>query len=401
MIKSPAILLVVLVAMASATMAFSSSSAPSSANVSAKPTKVTSDDGVVLQERYIQLPTTGVTAQIIYGRPQDVKSIDSSKPPLVLLHGSFHSAWCWQEHWIPYFVKQGYRCVAMSWRGTDGTPPPSDNVRTIKILEHCDDLRGLLQTLPMILNDGGDGPGLDDEDHFRPILVSHSMGGIYVMKFLEEECNKHNNKNNKNDNNNNNQENSGHNPTSKKLSEMLSGIATFCSTPPSGNGPSTFRVIRRSLRDAYRITIGFVAKKVNTDTSICRQCFFGGEVIRDDDGNIINDHGVTDEDVARYQEHFLKDSKIVLDVADLSRRLPSELVDTNGKAPFVSDLPPCIVVGAKDDFIVDAIGNQETASYYGLDEPVFVDSPHDVMLGKNWKEGANILREWIEQTVVR
>jgi hypothetical protein len=75
------------------------------------------------------------------------------------------------------------------------------------------------------------------------------------------------------------------------------------------------------------------------------------------------------------------------------------LVDGNGRARYTSDLPPCLVVGAREDFIVDAVGNQETASYYGLDEPVFVDSPHDVMLGKNWKEGADVLKEWIEQTV--
>jgi hypothetical protein len=27
----------------------------------------------------------------------------SSKPPLLFVHGSYHSAWCWQEHFMPYF----------------------------------------------------------------------------------------------------------------------------------------------------------------------------------------------------------------------------------------------------------------------------------------------------------
>jgi len=380
------------------TMAFSAASASSASALStaatreATTTTTTEADGVIFTERYITLPTTGVTAQIICSRPSPnsipkTTKTTASKPPLVFLHGSFHGAWCWQEHWAPYFSKQGYRCISMSWRGTGGTPPIEENVKKIKILEHCNDLRGLLEILPTILvdEDGVDDKTKKEKALIKPILVSHSMGGIYVMKYLEEEF--LNSKDNKNS------------PTKLKLSDMFSGIATFCSTPPSGNGPSTFRVLRRSLRDAYRITVGFVAKKVNTDSSICRQCFFGGEVVRDDDGNIINDHGVSDDDVARYQEHFTKDSKIVLDVSDLSRRLPSKLVDGNGRAPFTSDLPPCLVVGAKEDFIVDGVGNQETASYYGLEEPIFVDSPHDVMLGKNWKKGADVLKEWIEQAV--
>lgn len=377
------------------TMALASSSSSTKMNMN----DVTLDDNnVVLQESYITLPTTGVTAQIVYGHPKRKKKtiktgVDDieKKPPLVFLHGSFHGAWCWQEHWMPYFVSHGYQCVALNWRGTGGTPPPEEGTKKIKISEHCEDLRGLLDVLPSILDVDDDND--DDMNNSknkkngktatetteavaRPVLVSHSMGGIYVMKYLEEQSSK---------------------PNGPKLSEMFSGIATFCSTPPSGNGPSTFRVIHRSLRDAYRITVGFVLKKVNTDASICRQCFFGGEVIRDDGGNIVNDHGVTDDDVERYQTYFTRDSKAVLDVSDLSRCLPSKSTDANGRAPFVTQLPPCLVVGAQDDFIVDTIGNQESATYYGLEETVFIDSPHDVMLGKNWKAGADVLKEWLEK----
>ena len=47
---------------------------------------------------------------------------------------------------------------------------------------------------------------------------------------------------------------------------------------------------------------------------------------------------------------------------------------------FLPNQLPSLVIGAKDDFIVDDVGVQETAKYYGV-EPVFVDSPHDIMLG--------------------
>lgn len=45
-------------------------------------------------------------------------------PPLVFIHGSFHAAWCWGEHWMPFLASKGYETFAISLRGTSGTPPP-------------------------------------------------------------------------------------------------------------------------------------------------------------------------------------------------------------------------------------------------------------------------------------
>jgi hypothetical protein len=206
------------------------------------------------------------------------------------------------------------------------------------------------------------------------------MGGINAMKYLDELYQAGN----------------------KKPVDIFSGIVSMCSVPPSGNGKSTMRVVRRSLKDAYRITVGFVLKKVNTDASICRQCFFGGEPKHLDDNNptTVDDLGVSDDDLARYQSYFARDSKATLDVSDLSRRLPSKHTDKDGRAPFVNDLPPCLVVGATDDFIVDQVANEETAKYYGLEKPIYVDSPHDVMLTRKWENGAKVLKTWIEENVL-
>jgi Alpha/beta hydrolase family len=317
-----------------------------------------------IKDEQIVLPN-GVNAQVVYSLP--IKKTD--KPPIIFLHGSFHGAWCWQEKYIPYFVSLGFPCVAFSWRGTGGTPA-GEGVTKVKILDHCEDLRGLLDSMPSILG--------KEYAARRPILVNHSMGGINTMKFLQEQYSQNN----------------------TKPLDCFSGIASICSVPPSGNGKSTMRVLRRSFRDAYRITVGFVLKKVNTDVSICRDCFFGGEPKVLDDSSL-DDFGVSAEDVTRYQGYFERDSKATLDVSDLSRRLPSKDVDKQGRAPFVSDLPPCLVVGANDDFIVDRVANLETANYYGLEKPIYVDSPHDVMLGRKWKNGAQTLHHWIEQEVLK
>lgn len=332
--------------------------------------------GTTMKDEQIVLPN-GVKAQVISSVPVDTgSSSPSKKPPIVFLHGSFHGAWCWQEQYIPFFAKKGYPCVAFSWKGTGGTPA-EEGVKKVKIVEdHCADFQALLDSLPSILG----------KDHYNekllPVVVSHSMGGIIVMKYLDETA-------------------SGSIGTDgkKKPNEIFSGIASMCSVPPSGNGRTTIRYLRRSLIDTYKITVGFVLKKVITDNGICRDCFFGGEKKVSEDGfTIIDDFGVPDEDLARYQGYMERDSKATLDVSDLAKQAPSKTASAGGRAPFVADLPPCLVVGATDDFIVDEVANTETADYYGVDQPVYVDSPHDIMMGRKWQNGANALHEWLEET---
>ncbi len=334
------------------------------------------NSGVVINDEKILL-SNGVRARVVTSFPTNHQSSSkSTKPPILFLHGSFHGAWCWEENYIPYFVNKGYPCVAFNWRGTGGNPA-AEGVTKVKIVEdHCDDFQALLETLPSIL--GKAETSGNDDNEVRPIVVSHSMGGIIVMKYLDELFSRQGSK--------------------TKPNQVFCAIASLCSVPPSGNSKTTMRYLRRSLIDTYKITVGFVLKKVITDDAICRDCFFGGEkkVLED---STVDDLGVSDEDLARYQGYFERDSKATLDVTNLAKLAPSKTADENGRAPFLADLPPCLVIGATDDFIVDEVANEETSTYYGVDKPLYVDSPHDIMLGSKWKNGANALHQWIEETL--
>jgi hypothetical protein len=73
----------------------------------------------------------------------------------------------------------GYPVVAFSWRGTSGTFP-GEGVKKVKLAEHVQDLQGFLEKLPSILG--------DEKDYPKPILLSHLLGGIIVMKFLDSCC---------------------------------------------------------------------------------------------------------------------------------------------------------------------------------------------------------------------
>ena len=161
----------------------------------------------------------------------------------------------------------------------------------------------------------------------------------------------------------------------------------MCSVPPSGNGKMTLRFLKRSLVDSWKITTGLAMKKCITDEKLCRELFF------DED-----DDGISNEDLKRFQGYFMRDTIATIDLANLAKQLPINHVNGNGKAVFLPNQLPSLVIGAKDDFIVDDVGVQETAKFYGV-EPVFVDSPHDIMLGSKWFNGANALKRWLEDEV--
>jgi pimeloyl-ACP methyl ester carboxylesterase len=312
-----------------------------------------------VKEQEIDLKN-GISAQVLSSFPTKTTK---QQPPLVFLHGSMHGSWCWAEKFFPHFTSLGYPVVALSWRGTGGTFA-GEGVKKVKAAEHCQDLQGFLNELPTIL-----GPKYAKK---KPVLISHSFGGICVMKFLEN-C-------------------------GKKPLDQFSGIISICSVPPSGNGRMTMRFLRRSLSDSWKITAGFAMKKCIQDASLCRELFFGGEPKVLEDGSV-DDFGVSDEDIQRYQGYFARDTTATIDLMDLAKSLPSKKTDKKGRAPFVNDLPPCLVMAGTDDFVVDPEANLETAKYYGLEEPVFVDSPHDVMLGRKWQNAADTIHNWVQENV--
>ena len=327
----------------------SAQSNPSLDEMASQPLPVNVEEGKIRLD-------TGVTAQVFFGRPTKSTKL----PPLAFIHGSFHAGWCWTERYFPYFMSLGYPVASLSLRGTGGTFA-GEGVKKIKINEHAQDLESFLIQLPDVV-------GTDE----KPIIISHSFGGLAVMKYLER------------------------NP---EKASKLGGIIIMCSVPPSGNGKMTMRYLSRSLVDSWKITAGFAMKRCIQNDSLCRELFFGGLKKTLEDGTV-EDYGVPDEDIERYQGYFKRDTEAVIDIRDLLKNLPSTNA-VDGKAPHLESFPPCLVIGAERDFIVDREGVQETATYFGVAEPTFVDSPHDVMLGRDWENAASVIHSWVQGTVLK
>jgi pimeloyl-ACP methyl ester carboxylesterase len=87
--------------------------------------------------------------------------------PILFVHGAFAGAWCWAEHFLPYFAKKGFRACAVSLSGHGGSPG-RERLDWLSIGDYVNDLEQAVGSV------GGD-----------PILVGHSMGGFVVQKYLE------------------------------------------------------------------------------------------------------------------------------------------------------------------------------------------------------------------------
>ncbi len=85
-------------------------------------------------------------------------------PPILFVHGAFTDAWCWAEHFLPYFADQGYPSYALSLRGH------GKSKGTLITASLKDYLQDVLQVV--------------DKFKVPPILVGHSMGGLIVQKYL-------------------------------------------------------------------------------------------------------------------------------------------------------------------------------------------------------------------------
>ncbi|XP_012491292.1 uncharacterized protein LOC105803585 [Gossypium raimondii] len=285
-----------------------------------------------------QLPS-GLNMEVIVQKSVKEKNPDSGKgPPLVFVHGSYHSAWCWAEHWLPFFSNSGFDCFALSLLGQGESDTPSGTVA------------GSLQT-----HAGDVADFIERNLSLPPVLLGHSFGGLIIQYYLA------------------NMRNELHYEM-QNLYPKLTGAALICSVPPSGNSGLVWRYLFSKPIAAFKVTRSLAAKAFQTSLSLCRETFFSATM--------------EDNLVLRYQELMKESSRVPLfDLRKLNESLP---------VPKMTDCSTeILVLGAKDDFIVDAEGLNETGRFYNV-KPICIEGvAHDMMLDCSWGEGANVILSWL------
>ncbi|KMZ56148.1 hypothetical protein ZOSMA_99G00790 [Zostera marina] len=299
------------------------------------------------QSRIFHRLSSGLSMEAIVQKGDDSVGGASHHSPIVFVHGSFHAAWCWAEHWLPYFSHAGYDCYAVSLLGQGESDLP--NGKFAGTLEtHTCDIADFIQ----------------EQVKNPPILIGHSFGGLIIQSYianmtLQSSLHRFSHSGRR------------HSPP------MLAGAVLACSVPPSGNGGLVWRYLMSKPIAAIKVTLSLAAKAFANSLPLCKETFFSPTM-----GDLL---------VQRYQDLMKESSRVPLfNLRELNASLPVQSVPRNS-----TDI---LVLGAKDDFIVDLEGLNETAKFYGID-PVCVEGvAHDIMLDVEWEKGAQVILSWIKSS---
>jgi alpha-beta hydrolase superfamily lysophospholipase len=131
--------------------------------------------------------------------------IDAPDPraSVVLVHGAWHGAWCWQDGFAQHLATRGITTFAPSLRGHGGS---ADGVRLnrMRMRDYVDDLSDVVTRATSELGTA-------------PFVAGHSMGGAVVQGFL-----------------------------SRPQAPTIAGAALLASIPPRGLLGATPKMIKHS-----------------------------------------------------------------------------------------------------------------------------------------------------------
>ena len=92
---------------------------------------------------------------------------ESDKPPVLLVHGAWHGAWCWEDNFLPYFTDKGHETAALDLRG-HGQSPARKAMRWNRIRDYVDDVASVAEAFER-----------------PPVVIGHSMGGLVCQHLAQ------------------------------------------------------------------------------------------------------------------------------------------------------------------------------------------------------------------------
>lgn len=105
---------------------------------------------------------SGPSLEVLIRRPER----PSGLPPVLLVHGAFTGAWCWEETWMHALGETGRLVAAVSLRG-HGTSEGRAALPWTGLHDFAEDLALAIRAMPE-----------------PPVLVAHSIGGLLAQHLL-------------------------------------------------------------------------------------------------------------------------------------------------------------------------------------------------------------------------
>lgn len=269
---------------------------------------------------------------------------------IVLVHGSYHGAWCWKDTFMPYLSARGFDVCALSLRGhgTSTVPVDEETGERAKVAgslqTHADDVRTFLESLG------------DDK---QVVVVGHSFGGLIVQQVLADQS------------------------TNGGPSNVV-GAVLACSVPPSGNQAMVGRIFKAAPWLSVKITYAMITDAFKKDANLMQDIFFRGP------------GSLPDTESLRILERLQEVQIRMLDVA----ALPNDLPVKTPKSAASGNWPPVLVLGAEQDSIVDSDGLRETADAFCTAPLTLAGIGHDVMLDAGWETAAEATADFITKRTV-
>ena len=157
---------------------------------------------------------------------------DAHPTPVLFVHGMWHAAWCWSEHFLPYFAQHGYKSYALSLRG-HGASEGRERLRWTSLADFVSDVAQVSDQL-------------EGQLARPPVLVGHSMGGIIVQKYLE--------------------------------SRQAPAAVLLASAPPKGLIPATLRVARHHPLIFLKVNLTFSLIHNIGTPELYKEAFFSANI---------------------------------------------------------------------------------------------------------------------------
>lgn len=273
----------------------------------------------------------------------------SEKPPLLFVHGGSHGAWCWEEHFLPYFVEKGFPSYALSLRG-HGESEGRENLDSFSLADYTDDVLQVIQQLKS-----------------KPVLIGHSLGGAVVQRAWHLHP------------------------------DTVRAVVLMSSTPPTGMLKEWMKIAPARFRMLYKLNMYNRGKNATRAEKIIEKLLFPFTPPVE--------KGTIFPEIVADKLFFPRDLSLEKKHEYLRRLQPESLVSAEGMIRQELDLKSIdkdisiMVLGSKKDAFFSEKLAFRTAKAYKTQATIFPDLCHDMMLDPQWRTAADAIYSFLQESV--